>query len=125
MAGHHTFLEGAPIKLISRDELKKKLDDRENIKLVFTLGEWHFRAKHIPGSLHIETPEKAVELLDKNNEVIVYCAGGNCEASIYAYHYLTKAGFKNVKRYAGGIAEWEEAGYPLEGEWAQVPASGK
>jgi rhodanese-related sulfurtransferase len=24
-------------------------------------------------------------------------------------------GYKNVRRYAGGIEEWEDAGYPLEG----------
>ena len=121
MASHPVIREDAPVKLISRDGLKKKLDNKENIKLVFTLGEWHFRAKHIPDSLHIERPEKAVELLDKNDEVIVYCAGDSCQASVYAYHYLTQAGFMNVRRYAGGIADWEEAGYPLEGEWGQVP----
>jgi rhodanese-related sulfurtransferase len=26
-------------------------------------------------------------------------------------------GYKNVRRYAGGIQEWEEAGYPLEGSF--------
>jgi rhodanese-related sulfurtransferase len=26
-------------------------------------------------------------------------------------------GYKNVRRYAGGIVDWEEAGYPLEGDF--------
>ena len=118
MGTFRSLQQGTPMKLISRDELKKKLDNHEKIKLVCTLGEWHFRAKRIPGSIHIETPEKAFDVLDKDDEVIVYCAGESCQASVYAYEFLTQAGYKNVKRFAGGIAEWEEAGYPLEGEWA-------
>jgi hypothetical protein len=47
------------MNLISRDELKATLDRGDNIKLVMTLGEWAYRAKHIPGSLHFTTPEEA------------------------------------------------------------------
>lgn len=36
-------------------------------------------------------------------------------ASITAYNFLVKAGCTNIKRFAGGIEEWENAGYPLEG----------
>jgi rhodanese-related sulfurtransferase len=28
---------------------------------------------------------------------------------------LTNMGYKNVKRYAGGIEDWQKAGYTLEG----------
>jgi hypothetical protein len=31
------------------------------------------------------------------------------------------AGFTNVRRYDGGIADWETAGLPLEGEWIKEP----
>jgi rhodanese-related sulfurtransferase len=34
-----------------------------------------------------------------------------------AYQFLEARGSKNIRRYAGGIQDWEEAGYPLEGEW--------
>jgi len=37
-------------------------------------------------------------------------------ASHTAYKMLTAKGFTNVRRFAGGLREWEEAGYPLEGE---------
>jgi rhodanese-related sulfurtransferase len=30
--------------------------------------------------------------------------------------YLVRHSYKHVRRYAGGILDWEEAGYPLEGE---------
>ena len=104
------------MRLITRKKLKEKLDKGEGFKLLFVLGEWHFRAKHIPGSLHLESPEKAKDILKPEDEVIVYCASVTCTASIYAYYTLEKLGYKNLHRYAGGIEDWEAAGFPLEGE---------
>ncbi len=104
------------MKLVSREELKEKLDKAEHIKLVFALGLWQYRAKHIPGSLHFDKLEEALQVLDPDDEIIVYCANPACPASILAYHFLTRHGYKNVRRYAGGLEEWENAGYPLEGE---------
>ncbi len=48
------------MNVISREELKVKLDRGDDVKLVMTLGEWAYRAKHIPGSLHFTTPEEAL-----------------------------------------------------------------
>jgi len=104
------------MKLISREELKEKLDKAENIKLVFALRVNQYRAKHIPGSVHFEKLDDALQALDKDDEIIVYCANPACPASILAYRYLIGHGFKNVRRFAGGLQEWEDAGYPLEGE---------
>ena len=104
------------MKLISREELKEKLDKAEDIKLVFALRVHHFRAKHIPGSLHFDKLEEALQVLDKDDEIIVYCANPACPASILAYRFLIGHGYENVRRYAGGLQEWEGAGYPLEGE---------
>ena len=38
------------MKLISRDELRDKLDGNENFKLIMTLSARHYRAKHIPAN---------------------------------------------------------------------------
>ena len=107
------------MNLITRDELKEKLDRGDDFKLVMALGEWHFRAKHIPGSINVSTPAAATELLDPGDEIVVYCSDQGCPASKMAYMLLEQAGFKNVRRYAGGIDEWELSGYPLEGEWVE------
>jgi rhodanese-related sulfurtransferase len=40
-----------------------------------------------------------------------------CHASVALYHFLVDQGFTNVRRYGGGISDWEAAGLPLEGEW--------
>ena len=106
------------MQLISRDELKVKLDRGDNFKLVMTLGPWQFDAKHIPGSLHITSIERALELLEPDDDIVVYCSNPACGASVFSYWMLTDAGFANVRRFAGGVAEWEAAGYPLEGRRA-------
>ncbi|MFW9785554.1 MAG: rhodanese-like domain-containing protein [Candidatus Heimdallarchaeota archaeon] len=104
------------MNLITCEELKMKLDRKDNFKLVFTLGEWHFKAMHIPGSINIDSPEKVVNQLDKLDDIVVYCASESCPASVMAYHALKSNGFPHVRRFAGGIEEWQNQGLPLVGE---------
>ena len=40
-------------------------------------------------------------------------------ASVSAYEYLVHHGYTHVRRYAGAILDWEEAGYPLKGEMVE------
>jgi hypothetical protein len=54
------------MRLTDREELKHKLDLGDDFKLVMVPGEWAFRAKHIPGSLHLDTIGSALEALDTN-----------------------------------------------------------
>ncbi len=107
------------MKLISREELKEKLDSGDDFKLVMALGEWAYQAKHIPGSLHFNTIEEGLKALDPNDEIVVYCSNVTCVASVAAYRHLRDQGYKHVRRYAGGVQDWEEAGYPLEGEFVE------
>ena len=56
---HRTPPSGTePIRTICRDELKAKLDRGDDFKLIMALNRWAFDAKHIPGSLHFDTPEE-------------------------------------------------------------------
>jgi rhodanese-related sulfurtransferase len=109
------------MRLISGTELKDKIDRKGELKLVFVLGEWQYRAKHIPGSLNLPCSpnllksENALEGLDRDDEIVVYCSGEVCQASIAVYHLLVKRGYRNVSRYAGGLLDWENAGYPVLG----------
>src|ERR671918_3042864 len=98
------------MKLISREELKEKLDHGDKFKLVNASGEWVFNAKHIPGSINISKIEDAKKRLNPGDEIIIYCSNPSCIASIIGYQLLTRLGYKNVRRYAGGIEEWQKAG---------------
>jgi rhodanese-related sulfurtransferase len=104
------------MRTISLEDLQSKIDRGDDFKLVMTLAEWAYQMSHIPGSLNITNLERANELLDPEDDIIVYCSDTNCLASRAAYHYLTQNGFKHVRRFSGGLAEWQAAGLPLEGE---------
>ena len=107
------------MQLISREELKQKMERGDRFQLVMSLGDWQYRAKHIPGSLHFPTREEALAELSQDDEIVVYCSSYDCIASVLAYKYLVHHGYMHVRRYAGGILDWEEAGYPLEGEMVE------
>jgi 3-mercaptopyruvate sulfurtransferase SseA len=36
-------------------------------------------------------------------------------ASVALYQLLERNGYRNLRRFAGGLEEWQEAGYRLEG----------
>ena len=100
----------------NRIGLTSSSDPREPITLpAGKLGELAFQGKHIPGSLNLYTPE-GLHTLDPNDDIVVYCSNPTCIASQYAYNLLESNGYEYVKRYAGGIEDWEKAGYPMEGE---------
>ena len=102
------------MNLITREELHAKLDRGEELKLVMTLSINAYLAKRIPSSLHFETIKEALEALDRSEEIVVYCSNVACAASIRAYYLLERAGYTRVRRYSGGIADWEDAAYPLD-----------
>jgi rhodanese-related sulfurtransferase len=104
------------VNTITREELKKKLDSGGTFSLVNCLDDWMFRAKRIPGSIHFVGLKHALETLDPKEEVIVYCSNFGCTASVLVYQQLVDHCFQKVTHYPGGIADWEDAGYPLEGE---------
>ena len=107
------------MKTISREELKEKLDRKENFRVVMALAEWAYQAKHIPGSIHFATMKEAIQSLNKDDEIVVYCSDENCIASTALGQLLERNGYSHVSHYAGGLQDWELAGYPLEGAWVK------
>jgi thiosulfate/3-mercaptopyruvate sulfurtransferase len=107
-------LQQPKMDLISTQELKEKLDRGDDFKLVMALGEWEYNAKHIPGSLRVSTVEEALEALDPKDEIVLYDSGPRCPASRMACRVLRHHGYQRLRRYAGGLEEWENAGYALE-----------
>jgi rhodanese-related sulfurtransferase len=111
------------VRTIDRDELLTKLERGDQFRLVMALNEWAFRAKHIPNSEHFNTPQELFSSLLPDEEIIVYCTSVDCHASLALYHDLLARGYRDVRRYEGGLTDWEAAGLPLEGEWAATKGS--
>lgn len=70
----------------------------------------------IPSSLNItdtdfENGYKQIVDLAKDKELIVYCAGYNCEKSPIVAQMLKEKGHKKVKLYSAGEPEWSKKSY--------------
>jgi rhodanese-related sulfurtransferase len=102
---------------ITRDELRRAIDDG-SVTVVETLRAEHFAQGHLPGAIHIhfeEVPQHAAELLpDKDAFIVTYCSNVACRNSEAAANQLTALGYTNVRKYAEGKDDWQQAGLPLE-----------
>ena len=101
---------------ISTEKLKEKLDNDEVI-LIDTLSEKSYKQSHISGAVNIPMKvigTKAKEKYSKDDQIVVYCSGPDCQTSHTAAKKLDDLGFSNVYHYKGGKKEWAEAGYPME-----------
>jgi rhodanese-related sulfurtransferase len=112
------------MQLITREQLRAKLDANQDVQLVMAVGLWEFRAKHIPGSLGFASPRHALRNLQRDAEVVVYANNHHRVNSAAAYHALVAHGYRNVSCYVGGLADWQAAGYPVEGN-AVGPATNR
>jgi rhodanese-related sulfurtransferase len=108
--------KGHETDLIGCEELKEKLERGDDFKLVMVLGEWEYRAKRIPGSIRVSSPEEGLDTLDPDDEIVLYDSGPACPASRMACRFLKAHGYGRVRLYTAGLEEWESAGYRLEGE---------
>lgn len=50
-----------------------------------------------------------------NDPLIIYCTGGDCQASEDTAILLEAAGYSNIAIMSAGYDEWTAAGYPTEG----------
>lgn len=113
----HAALGVAPIATIDREELRDRLARNDGLKLIMALNRWAFDAKHIPGSLHFDSPEELYAAIAPDDEVVVYCSQKDCLSSVAMYRDLVARGYRHVRRYSGGLMDWEDAGLPLEGSF--------
>jgi len=119
----YAALGDEPVRTIGRDDLKQKLDRGDDFKLIQALNRWAYDAKHIPGSLYFDTPDELRAAVHPEDEVVVYCSNVDCLSSVAMYRDLVRRGYQNVRRYAGGLMDWEDAGLPLDGAFVQTPGT--
>src|SRR3989440_12056814 len=98
------------MRTISREELKQKLDRKEDFRLVMALGEWAFQAKRIPGSIHFPTMRESLASLNKEDEIVVYCSDETCIASRALGQLLERTGYPPCRLYAVGFLVGTRAG---------------
>jgi rhodanese-related sulfurtransferase len=98
---------------IELDELRQLLARGADVRLVMTLGPHRFRQAHIPGSETFPTVQSALDALEPDDDVVLYCGGPPHPSSTWAHRILTSRGFHSVRVFPGGLAQWRAAGLPI------------
>jgi len=103
---------------ISREELVRMRDSKEAFKLVDVLSGESYGREHIPGAISLPLEEieaRAGDMLRKEEAIVVYCGSFECQASTKAAEKLIAMGYKNVLDYKGGLKDYKEGGFAMEG----------
>jgi membrane protein DedA with SNARE-associated domain/rhodanese-related sulfurtransferase len=106
------------IARISVEELKQMMDAGEKVTIVDLRQPLDIEAAPywIPGAIRIsvEDLEHRHHEIDRDRDVILYCACPNEVTSARMALLLRKKGVKKVRPLAGGVEAWRERNYPVE-----------
>lgn len=93
---------------ISVEELKSKLDKKEDFVFIDVREKFEYEIASIPGAMLIplaQLPGRLAEIEGlKDKEVVAHCHHGG--RSRKALEFLKSKGFKNLKNVSGGIDHW-------------------
>ena len=88
------------------EEIKKLLEDEEEVKIIDVREDWEYEICHLDNSIHIpllQVEDKA-ETLNKEDTHIVVCHHGIRSRMIGKY--LESVGFKNIINLSTGLEGW-------------------
>ena len=106
------------VKETNVDEVKKRLDRGESLKIVDVREDSEWAKGHIANAIHLSKGiiERDIEATvpDKNTELILYCGGGF--RSALAADNLKKMGYKNAISMDGGWRGWNERKFPISND---------
>jgi len=98
--------EPAPVRQISAQELKKRLDAGEDLKIYDVRSEQQMAAGTVPGASRLDKNRIAeIENMPKDTPLVFVCNMGNTSQG--AAEFFRKKGFSNVHNLAGGVAAWQ------------------
>jgi len=111
-----------PINTISAEDLLQEMEEAEihedlPITVINVLDRDYFLDCRIKDSINIPVDilDEEVEDWDRGRKIVVYCASEDCSLSGQAYQILDDMGFSNIRAFEGGVKQWKEQHYPLEG----------
>lgn len=105
------------MRIITREELKEKLDRGDRFALFEVLPLVYFRKHHLPTAVNMPPTQVATvaaeRVPDRDTEIVLYCWDHDCPTSGWAGTELEAMGYTNVREYSAGKKDWVDAGLPM------------
>ena len=105
------------MRIITRDELKAKMDRGDQFTLFEVLPHMYWRKHHLPNAKSLPPTEviaRVTELVpDRDAEIVLYCWDHDCPTSGWAGTQLEEIGYTNILEYSAGKKDWIDAGLPM------------
>jgi rhodanese-related sulfurtransferase len=102
------------IRQTNVQDVKARLDARENFLLVDVREDNEWAKGHLPGAIHLGKGiiERDIEnaVPGKTTPMVLYCGGGF--RSALAAESLQKMGYTDIMSMDGGWHGWNDAGFP-------------
>jgi molybdopterin/thiamine biosynthesis adenylyltransferase/rhodanese-related sulfurtransferase len=104
------------IKQVTLDEMKRRLDAKEDYTFVDVREKDETKNGFIPGAVLLPRGflemQAESKLPDKNAKLVVYCAGGT--RSAFAAKVLQEMGYGHVESANPGFVRWKDMAYPVD-----------
>ncbi len=90
----------------------------DGVKFIDARSADEFSEGHIKGAVNIpfygsENYLDVINSLNKNEIIVTYCSGADCDISILSGDELFEMGYKRVYIFIGGLEEWTKNNYPI------------
>lgn len=92
---------------------------KQGIKFIDARPPEEYAGGHIKGAVNIpfygsENYESVLNEINKNEAIVTYCSGDDCDLSILLADEIFAKGFKKVYIFFGGWNDWQVKNYPIE-----------
>ncbi|MBY0308015.1 MAG: rhodanese-like domain-containing protein [Phycisphaerales bacterium] len=109
-------------RMITLARFKELMSGSLPLQIVDAREPAEFAAGHVPGAVNIPpdafgggaVPEVVNTRLSRDLPIVVYCSGGNCDASKLVAMRLINLGFTQTSVYEDGYTGWTKAGEATE-----------
>lgn len=99
----------------------KAVYDSKSACFVDARSEYAYYKLHIKGATSLSSSRFDEQYPDFRKKqaletpIVVYCAEVNCGKARHVAKKLRKNGYRNVRVFSGGLIEWSQARFPVEG----------
>ncbi len=96
-----------------------ELFNKKSATFIDARDQWDYSESHISGAINIpefsfSKDDSLLKKIPKNNLLIVYCSGDDCDISKRLTKDLVELGYTNVYVFLDGFKSWNEASLPTE-----------